>query len=44
MEDQAAQGVDYMTIHAGLLKSHVALTRERLTGIVSRGGVSWRWR
>ena len=38
MEDQAAQGVDYMTIHAGLLKSHVALTRERLTGIVSRGG------
>ena len=39
MEDQAAQGVDYMTIHAGLLKSHVALTRERLTGIVSAVGV-----
>ena len=38
MTEQAEQGVDYMTIHAGLLKPHVALTRERLTGIVSRGG------
>ena len=38
MIDQAEQGVDYMTIHAGLLNSHVELTRSRLTGIVSRGG------
>lgn len=38
MEAQAKQGVDYMTIHAGVLKDHVALTKERLTGIVSRGG------
>lgn len=38
MLDQAQQGVDYMTIHAGLLASHVELTRTRLTGIVSRGG------
>lgn len=38
MIDQAEQGVDYMTIHAGLLNAHVELTRSRLTGIVSRGG------
>lgn len=38
MTEQAEQGVDYMTIHAGLLASHVELTRSRLTGIVSRGG------
>ncbi|WP_295477354.1 phosphomethylpyrimidine synthase ThiC [uncultured Sutterella sp.] len=38
MVEQAEQGVDYMTIHAGVLKGHVALTRSRLTGIVSRGG------
>lgn len=38
MEEQAAQGVDYMTIHAGLLRSHAELTKHRLTGIVSRGG------
>lgn len=38
MEAQAKQGVDYMTIHAGVLKDHVALTKSRLTGIVSRGG------
>jgi len=35
---QARQGVDYMTIHAALLREHVPLTRERVTGIVSRGG------
>ena len=35
---QAEEGVDYMTIHAGVLHSHVELTRKRLTGIVSRGG------
>lgn len=36
--EQAEQGVDYFTIHAGLLKKHVELTRTRLSGIVSRGG------
>ncbi len=36
--EQAEQGVDYFTIHAGLLKKHVELTQTRLTGIVSRGG------
>ncbi len=35
---QAAQGVDYMTIHAGVLAEHLPLTRHRITGIVSRGG------
>ena len=38
VEHQAKQGVDYMTIHAGVLLKHVPLTRDRLTGIVSRGG------
>jgi len=38
IEKQARQGVDYMTIHAGVLKDHVPLTKGRLTGIVSRGG------
>ncbi len=38
IEEQAKQGVDYMTIHAGLLHSHIELARKRLTGIVSRGG------
>ncbi|WP_422136654.1 MULTISPECIES: phosphomethylpyrimidine synthase ThiC [unclassified Endozoicomonas] len=36
--EQAEQGVDYMTIHAGVLREHVAKTRNRVTGIVSRGG------
>ena len=36
--EQAEQGVDYFTIHAGLRLSHVPLTIKRLTGIVSRGG------
>lgn len=36
--EQAEQGVDYFTIHAGLLKAHVPLAMGRLTGIVSRGG------
>lgn len=35
---QAKQGVDYFTIHAGLRQDHVPLVRERLIGIVSRGG------
>lgn len=38
IERQAQQGVDYMTIHAGVLQKHVPLTRGRVTGIVSRGG------
>ncbi len=38
VEHQARQGVDYMTIHAGVLIRHVPLTRNRVTGIVSRGG------
>jgi phosphomethylpyrimidine synthase len=38
IEEQAAQGVDYMTIHAGVLRAHIPLTRKRITGIVSRGG------
>ena len=35
---QAEQGVDYMTVHAGLLREHVPLALGRVTGIVSRGG------
>jgi phosphomethylpyrimidine synthase len=38
VEKQARQGVDYMTIHAGVLRDMVPLTQGRLTGIVSRGG------
>ncbi len=38
VEHQARQGVDYMTIHAGILREHVPLTAHRVTGIVSRGG------
>jgi phosphomethylpyrimidine synthase len=36
--EQAEQGVDYFTIHAGVLLSYVPLTADRVTGIVSRGG------
>jgi len=36
--EQAEQGVDYFTIHAGLLLHHVPMTANRVTGIVSRGG------
>ncbi|MDR0234275.1 MAG: phosphomethylpyrimidine synthase ThiC, partial [Zoogloeaceae bacterium] len=36
--EQAEQGVDYFTIHAGVLLAHIPLTARRLTGIVSRGG------
>jgi phosphomethylpyrimidine synthase len=38
VEHQAKQGVDYMTIHAGILRDYIPLTAHRLTGIVSRGG------
>jgi phosphomethylpyrimidine synthase len=37
-EHQAKQGVDYMTIHAGLLQKHLPMIDSRLAGIVSRGG------
>ncbi|MFO1234502.1 MAG: phosphomethylpyrimidine synthase ThiC [Rivihabitans pingtungensis] len=36
--EQAEQGVDYFTIHAGVLLRYVPMTAERMTGIVSRGG------
>jgi phosphomethylpyrimidine synthase len=38
IEEQAQQGVDYMTIHAGVLIQYVPLAQKRITGIVSRGG------
>src|ERR1700676_4471097 len=38
IEEQAEQGVDDMTIHAGVLVQYVPLTTKRITGIVSRGG------
>src|SRR5262249_47508463 len=43
--EQAEQGVDYMTVHAGVLLRYVPLTVGRVTGIVSRGGsiiAAWR--
>lgn len=36
--EQCEQGVDYMTVHAGVLHRYIPLTAERVTGIVSRGG------
>ncbi|MEL6348876.1 MAG: phosphomethylpyrimidine synthase ThiC, partial [Myxococcota bacterium] len=42
--EQAEQGVDYFTIHAGLRLAHIPLTADRVTGIVSRGGsIMARW-
>jgi phosphomethylpyrimidine synthase len=38
LQHQAEQGVDYFTIHAGVLQEHLTLIKERLIGIVSRGG------
>src|SRR5882724_2629411 len=38
LKHQAAQGVDYFTIHAGVLREHLGFIRKRLIGIVSRGG------
>ena len=38
LQEQAEQGVDYFTIHAGVLLRYVPLTAKRVTGIVSRGG------
>jgi phosphomethylpyrimidine synthase len=36
--EQCEQGVDYMTVHAGVLLRYVPLTADRVTGMVSRGG------
>jgi phosphomethylpyrimidine synthase len=38
VEHQAKQGVDYMTVHCGVLREHLPLAANRVTGIVSRGG------
>ncbi len=38
LEAQCEQGVDYFTVHAGVLLQHIPLTAKRVTGIVSRGG------
>jgi len=38
IRSQAEQGVDYMTVHCGLLRDFIPLTASRITGIVSRGG------
>jgi phosphomethylpyrimidine synthase len=44
LEEQAEQGVDYFTIHAGVLLRAIPLTARRVTGIVSRGGsIIARW-
>lgn len=44
IEHQARQGVDYMTIHAGIRLEHLPLCQHRITGIVSRGGgILARW-
>ncbi|MBK7757272.1 MAG: phosphomethylpyrimidine synthase ThiC [Deltaproteobacteria bacterium] len=44
LAEQAEQGVDYFTIHAGVRLAHVPLTARRITGIVSRGGsIMARW-
>lgn len=44
IEKHAQQGVDYMTIHAGILIEYLPLVRSRITGIVSRGGgIIARW-
>ncbi len=42
--EQCEQGVDYFTIHAGVLQAHAQLVESRLTGIVSRGGsIMTKW-
>ena len=42
IEKQAKQGVDFFTIHAGVLKEHLGLLKTRVGGIVSRGGRYWQ--
>ena len=39
--EQAEQGVDYFTIHAGVRLAYIPMTAKRMTGIVSRGGLLW---
>lgn len=42
--EQCEQGVDYFTIHAGVTRNHIELTKNRLTGVVSRGGsIMMQW-
>ena len=43
IEEQARQGVDFMTVHCGLLREHLPLVGKRTTGIVSRGGSIIAW-
>ena len=43
VEHQAKQGVDYMTVHCGVMLEHLHLTMGRVTGIVSRGGLIAKW-
>ena len=44
IEEQARQGVDFMTLHAGLLRRHLPFAAKRIMGIVSRGGtIMARW-
>lgn len=44
IEEQAAQGVDYMTIHAGILLRYIPLTTSRIMAVVSRGGsIMMQW-
>jgi phosphomethylpyrimidine synthase len=38
VEQQAKEGVDYMTLHCGVLREHLPLAKKRIAGIVSRGG------
>ena len=38
IEHQAQQGVDYMTVHCGVLYEYLPMVQHRITGIVSRGG------
>src|SRR5690606_26536830 len=38
LRHQASQGVDYFTIHAGVLRAHLPFVEKRVIGIVSRGG------
>ena len=40
IEEQAKQGVDYMTVHCGILWHHMPLVKDRLTGIVSRSNTA----
>ncbi len=42
LRHQAQQGVDYFTIHAGVLQEHIEYVKDRLIGIVSRGGITAR--